>query len=126
MPYESPRFESWDERRRCLVIPSWDCLEQQFFIFDCCNGVGIIRMEDLTEIRNRAKSKKEAGRNLHSWAFDQLQKMMKYKAEMVGIRFEFIQPDFTSQTCKSGRREKANRNGIQFRCKKCGDTCMLI
>lgn len=87
------------------------------------NGVGVIRMEDLTDIRNRAKSKKEAGRNLHSWAFYQLQKMIKYKAEMVGIRFELVKPDYTSQTCKCSHREKANRNGIQFRCKKCGYTC---
>ena len=35
MPSESPRFESRDERRRCSVIPSWDCLEQQFFILPC-------------------------------------------------------------------------------------------
>ncbi|WP_139203358.1 zinc ribbon domain-containing protein, partial [Thermoflavimicrobium dichotomicum] len=25
--------------------------------------------------------------------------------------------------CKCGHREKANRDGIQFRCKKCGYTC---
>lgn len=98
-------------------------ISRQIVDFALTNGVGIIRMEDLTEIRNRAKSKKEAGRNLHSWAFYQLQKMIKYKAEMVGIRFELVKPDYTSQTCKCGHREKANRNGIQFRCKKCGYTC---
>lgn len=32
----------------------------------------------------RAKSKKEAGKNLHSWAFYQLKEMIQYKAEMVG------------------------------------------
>jgi hypothetical protein len=42
---------------------------------------------------------------------------------MVGIRFELAKPDYTSQTCECGHREKANRNGIQFRCKKCGYTC---
>jgi hypothetical protein len=41
-------------------------------------------MEDLTDIRNRAKSKKEAGRNLQSWAFYQLKEMICY-TEMVGI-----------------------------------------
>jgi IS605 OrfB family transposase len=87
------------------------------------HGVGIIRMEDLTDIRNRAKSKKEAGRNLHSWSFYQLKEFIKYKAEMVGIRFESVKPDYTSQTCKCGHRERANRKGIQFKCKKCGYTC---
>jgi putative transposase len=87
------------------------------------NGVGVIRMEDLTDIRNRAKSKKEAGRNLHSWAFAQLRDMIKYKAEMVGIRFELVDPKYTSQTCKCGHREKANRKGLLFKCRQCGYTC---
>ncbi|SFJ32209.1 transposase, IS605 OrfB family, central region [Thermoflavimicrobium dichotomicum] len=98
-------------------------ISRQIIDHALANGVGIIRMEDLTDIRNRAKSKKEAGRNLHSWSFHQLKKMIKYKAEMAGIRFELVKPDYTSQTCKCGHREKANRNGIQFRCKKCGYTC---
>ncbi|AMA71814.1 MULTISPECIES: RNA-guided endonuclease TnpB family protein [Aneurinibacillus] len=97
-------------------------ISRQIVDFALTNGVGIIRMEDLTDIRNRAKSKKEAGRNLHSWAFYQLQKMIKYKAEMVGIRFELVKPDYTSQTCKCGYRDRANRNGIHFKCKKCGYT----
>lgn len=98
-------------------------ISRQIVDFALTNGVGIIRMEDLTDIRNRAKSKKEAGRNLHSWAFYQLKELIKYKAEMAGIRFELVKPNYTSQTCKCGHREKANRNGIQFRCKKCGYTC---
>ncbi|PJW13965.1 transposase [Geobacillus sp. Manikaran-105] len=95
-------------------------ISRQIVDFALTNGVGIIRMEDLTDIRNRAKSKKEAGRNLHSWAFYQLQQMIKYKAEMAGIRFELVKPNYTSQTCKCGYRDRANRNGIHFKCKKCG------
>jgi IS605 OrfB family transposase len=72
-------------------------ISRQIVNFAVANGVGIIRMEDLKDIRNGAKSKKEAGRNLHSWAFYQLKEMIRYKAEMVGIR--------TSQTCKCGHRE---------------------
>lgn len=82
------------------------------------NGVGKIRMEDLTGIR-LAKSKKEAGRNLHSWGFHQLQTFIQYKAEMEGITVEFVVPNYTSQTCKCGHREKKNRNGLKFACKKC-------
>jgi putative transposase len=87
------------------------------------HGVGVIRMEDLTDIRNRAKSKKEAGRNLHSWAFYQLKEFIRYKAEMAGIRFEEVKAEYTSQTCKCGHREKANRKGLRFQCKRCGYTC---
>lgn len=98
-------------------------ISRQIVNFALVNGVGVIRMEDLTDIRNRTKSKKEAGRNLHSWAFYQLQKMIKYKAEMVGIRFELVNPKYTSQTCKCGHRERANRNGLVFKCRQCGYTC---
>jgi putative transposase len=97
-------------------------ISRQIVNFAVSNGVGLIRMEDLTNIRNRAKSKKEAGRNLHSWAFYQLKEMICYKAEMAGIRVEIVHPEYTSQTCKCGHREKANRSGIRFKCKQCGYT----
>jgi transposase len=41
---------------------------------------------------------------------------------MSGIRVERVHPEYTSQTCKCSHREKANRNGIRFRCKQCGYT----
>ncbi|SHF16703.1 transposase, IS605 OrfB family, central region [Seinonella peptonophila] len=81
-------------------------------------------MEDLTDIRNTAKSKKtDPGRNLHLWSFYQLKEFIQYKAEMVGIRFELVNPKYTSQTCKNGHQAKVNRNGLKFRCKECGHTC---
>jgi putative transposase len=86
------------------------------------NGVGVIRMEDLTEIRNRAKFKSEPGRSLHFWEVDQLKEMFRYKAEIAGIRVEMVHLEYTRQTCKCGYREKASRNGIRFKCKKCGYT----
>lgn len=86
------------------------------------NGVGTIRMENLTNIRHRAKSRKERGRSLHSWAHYQLKEMICYKAELAGIAFELVNPKHTSQTCKCSHREKANRNGLIFKCKKCGYT----
>jgi transposase len=79
-------------------------------------------MEDLTDIRNRVKSRKEAGRNLHSWACYQLKEMIRYKAEVAGIRVEIVNPEYASQTCKCGHREKANRSGIRFECKHYGYT----
>ncbi|OKO96771.1 Mobile element protein [Geobacillus proteiniphilus] len=97
-------------------------ISRQIVRFALANGVGVIRMEELTGIRKRATSAKEAGRSLHSWAFHQLQTMIAYKAEMAGIRVEWVKPTYTSQTCKCGHREKANRNGIRFRCQKCGYT----
>ncbi|MED4359325.1 MULTISPECIES: transposase [Geobacillus] len=97
-------------------------ISRQIVNFALANGVGVIRMEALTGIRKRATSAKEAGRSLHAWAFHQLQTMIAYKAEMAGIRVEWVNPTYTSQTCKCGYREKANRNGIRFRCQRCGYT----
>jgi transposase len=69
---------------------------------DCqpCNGQRCWHhsYKDLVDIRNRAKSQKEAGRNLHSWAFYQLKEMICYKAEMAGIRFELVNSKYTRQT----------------------------
>lgn len=104
-------------------------ISRQIVNYALSNGVGVIRMEDLTGIRNKGKKQKKKnkktdhGRNLHSWSFSQLRKFIKYKAEMVGILFELVNPKYTSQTCKCGHRSKANRNGLQFRCKKCGYHC---
>jgi putative transposase len=98
-------------------------ISRQIVNFAITHGVGTIRMEDLTDIRNRIKSKKEAGRSLHSWAFYQLKEFIQYKAEMAGIRFEEVNPEYTSQTCKCGHREKKNRNGLRFQCRQCGYDC---
>ncbi|WP_169818262.1 IS200/IS605 family transposase [Shimazuella kribbensis] len=99
-------------------------IRRQIVNYAISNGVGVIRMEDLTDIRNTAKSKKtDQGRNLHSWSFYQLKEFIKYKAEMFGIRFELVNPEYTSQTCKNGHQARANRNGLKFRCKECGHAC---
>jgi IS605 OrfB family transposase len=98
-------------------------ISRQIVNFAVANGARIIHMEDMTDIRNLAKSKKEACKSLHSWVFYQLKEMIRYKAEMVGIRFEEVKAEYTSQTCKYGHREKANRNSFELRCKKYGYTC---
>lgn len=97
-------------------------ISRQIINFALANGVGVIRMEDLTGIRKRAASAKEAGRSLHSWSFHQLQTMIAYKAEKAGIRVEWVNPTYTSQTCRCGYRDQGNRNGIRFQCQKCGYT----
>lgn len=83
------------------------------------NGVHLIRMEDLTGIR-LAKSTKEAGRNLHSWSFYELQTFIAYKAGLAGIQVEYVNPEYTSQTCKCGYKHKNNRKQHRFHCRKCG------
>lgn len=95
-------------------------LSRQIVNFAQANGVRLLRLEDLTGIRFTAKSKKEAGRNLHRWAHYQLQQFIHYKAEMVGIEVEYVSPKYTSQTCKCGHVDKKNRRKNLFSCVQCG------
>jgi IS605 OrfB family transposase len=83
--------------------------------------VGIIIMENLDNIRNTAISLNRADRNLHSWTFYQLQQFIEYKAELAGIKVEYINPKYTSQSCsKCGKVKKSNRKANLYSC-ECGN-----
>lgn len=95
-------------------------ISRQIVNFALENGVHLIRMEDLTGIRHARKSRKEAGRNLHSWSHYQFQAFIEYKAKMAGITVEYVTPKYTSQMCKCGHVDKRNRNVDAFLCIGCG------
>jgi putative transposase len=84
-------------------------------------GARSIVMEDLTGIRSSKKPThhKQRARN-HRWPFRQCQFYISYKAAAKGIGVEFVSPAHTSQSCPiCGHTEKANRNGLKFRCRSC-------
>ena len=58
------------------------------------NNVGIIKLEDLTGI-----TKNQNNYFLKSWKYYQLQEFIKYKADSVGIKVEYVNPKNTSITC---------------------------
>jgi IS605 OrfB family transposase len=78
--------------------------------------------EDLTDIRSRAKARKEQRRRLHSWSFHQLQAFVEYKAASRGVAVVYVDPRYTSQKCaECGYRERGNRQSQErFSCKSCG------
>ncbi len=83
--------------------------------------VGTIIMENLENIRNTAKSLNRADRNLHSWTFYQLQQFIEYKAELAGIKVEYINPKYTSQSySKCAKVKKSNRKANLYSC-ECGN-----
>lgn len=85
----------------------------------------IIVIENLTGINLSCKVKKENKYYRVSWAFDQLQRFIEYKAEPLGLKVIYIDPRYTSQTCpKCGHTHKDNRNKKlhTFKCKACGYT----
>jgi IS605 OrfB family transposase len=63
------------------------------------NDISTITMEDLTNIRKRIRAGKRMRSRLHRWAWAQLQTFVAYKAEGGGLRVEFVNPAYTSQTC---------------------------
>lgn len=81
-----------------------------------------LAFEDLTDIRSRAKARKEQRRRLHSWSFRQLQAFVEYKAATRGVTVAYVDPRYTSQKCaECGHRERGNRqNQERFSCKSCG------
>jgi len=82
---------------------------------------GVIRMERLAGIRQRSKIwNKHSSRMLAGWSFGQLQGFIAYKAACSGIRIEYVNPAFTSQTCaKCG--VLGVRRGDVFSCTTCGE-----
>ncbi|MEX1336741.1 RNA-guided endonuclease TnpB family protein, partial [Hydrogenibacillus schlegelii] len=68
-------------------------------IVDWClaRGVSTIRMEKLEGIRRRKTRKRDFGRSLHSWSFYRLQQFIAYKAQLAGIRVEWVNPKDTSR-----------------------------
>jgi IS605 OrfB family transposase len=80
-----------------------------------------IVMENLQGIREHSLEcgKKHRSR-VHRWPYAQGQFFVEYKAANQGIGYEVVPPKNTSRGCpKCGHTEKANRNGLVFRCKSC-------
>ena len=83
-----------------------------------------IAVEDLTHIRERMDAPDDRlKRQMHTWAFRELQEQIAYKAAEYGIQVESVNPAFTSQTCsKCGHQSSTNRDRETgwFACTECG------
>ncbi|WP_289138039.1 transposase [uncultured Brevibacillus sp.] len=71
-------------------------------------GVSIIKLERLANIRKTARTSRKNAKNLHSWTFYQLQQLISYKANLVGIKVMEVNSSYTSQSCPDcGAKNKA-------------------
>ena len=85
------------------------------------HNCGIIRMEQLKAIRERTKTwNKHLNRMVAGWSFFQLQNFVTYKAALIGISVEFVDPRYTSQTCHQCL-QLGSRNRERFSCTACGE-----
>lgn len=84
---------------------------------------GTIAVENLTNIRTRAKQRgREQRRRMHSWSFAQLRAFLTYKAEERGCTVVGVDPRHTSQQCsRCGHTARNNRRSqAVFVCRNCG------
>jgi putative transposase len=77
-----------------------------------------IRLENLKNIRENKRVNKSFRGSLSSWSFNQIQVMIDYKAKLLGIPVEYIDPRYTSQLC-SRCGLIGNRHGKSFKCTNC-------
>lgn len=86
------------------------------------NDARKIVVENLTNIRDSSLSKgKDLRSKVHRWPYANMRFKITYKALAVGIEVEGVSPRNTSIGCSvCGHVSKSNRNGLNFRCQKCG------
>ena len=76
-------------------------ISREIVRFAVSQGVGTIRMESLKNIRQTARTSRKNKKNLHTWSFYRLTSFIEYKANMAGIKTEYVNPAHTSQVCPS-------------------------
>jgi IS605 OrfB family transposase len=84
-------------------------------------GCPTIAIEDLKGIGKGKRLGKKARTEVNAWAFHQFAEFLKYKAQDRGFVVIAVDPRYTSQGCsRCGHTEKANRDGLRFKCRACG------
>ena len=84
-------------------------LSRKIINFAKSNNIGTIRLEKLANIRKTARTSRKNEKNLHTWSFYRLAQNIEYKANLIGIGVQYVNPAYTSQICPScGKRNHAN------------------
>ncbi len=82
------------------------------------NKISVIRLEKLANIRQTTRTSRKNEKNLHTWSFYRLSQFIEYKSTLEGIKVEYVNPAYTSQTCPSCS-EKNKAQDRKYKC-KCG------
>lgn len=83
-----------------------------------------LALEDLQDLRARARFRKSQRARMSGWAFAQLRSFVEYKAHLAGVPVILVDPKHTSQMCHvCGHVARANRRSqAVFSCQQCGST----
>jgi IS605 OrfB family transposase len=83
-----------------------------------------LALEDLTDIRQRVKARRQQRPRHANWGFFQLRQYVTYKAALAGVPVMLVDPRHTSQECSYCHQiAKANRpTQNRFSCQRCGYT----
>ncbi len=63
------------------------------------HDVKVIKLERLANIRSTTRTSRKNNPSLHTWSFYRLAQFIEYKAKLVGIKVEYVNPAYTSQRC---------------------------
>ncbi|MEQ2561487.1 transposase [Sutterella wadsworthensis] len=74
-------------------------ISREIINFAIQKNVGIIRLEKLTNIRKQTRKSRKNNHSLSNWSFYRLSSYIEYKANLVGIKVEYVSPAYTSQRC---------------------------
>lgn len=85
-------------------------------------GYGTIALEQL-DLRTTKKLGRNFNHKIGNWSWSMLERFIKYKAQIQGVKVINVPSAYTSQICsKCSHTEKKNRKGSEFCCKSCGFT----
>ena len=81
------------------------------------HDVKVIKLEQLQNIRSTTRTSRKNNHSLHTWSFYRLAQFIEYKAKLAGIKVEYVNPSYTSQTCPvCGHVHHANDRTYTCKC----------
>ena len=81
------------------------------------DNVSVIKLEQLSNIRSTTRTSRKNNHSLHNWSFYRLAQYIEYKARLAGIKVEYVNPTYTSQTCPvCGHVHHANDRNYTCKC----------
>ena len=81
------------------------------------HNVKVIKLERLANVRSTTRKSRKNNHSLHTWSFYRLAQFIEYKAKLAGIKVEYVNPAYTSQTCPvCGHVHHANDRYYVCRC----------